>query len=56
MKRVALLTGLCLLVTVVHAANASVWDSFRFVILESANPEYPNDAQVSEIELIPAEG
>ncbi|RYG73227.1 hypothetical protein EON80_03470, partial [bacterium] len=36
-------------------AGAPVTDTFRFTIRESANPLYPNAAQISEIELIPAE-
>ncbi len=37
-------------------AGAPVTDTFRFTIRDSANPQYPNAAQVSEIELIPAAG
>ena len=29
-------------------------DTFRLVIRASANPQYPNAAQVGEIELLPA--
>ena len=29
-------------------------DTFRLVILASANPRYPNAAQLGEIELLPA--
>lgn len=36
-------------------AGAPVTDTFRFTIRDSANPQYPNAAQVSEIELIPAQ-
>ncbi|RYX83297.1 hypothetical protein EON83_15660 [bacterium] len=35
--------------------GAPVTDTFRFTIHESANPQFPNAAQVSEIELIPAQ-
>jgi len=33
--------------------NGLATDTFRFVILDSANAQYPNAAQVSEIELLP---
>ena len=41
--------------TLVYRAKIGtvIADSFRFVILASANPAYPNAAQVSEIELYP---
>ncbi len=34
--------------------GAPITDTFRFTIRDSANPQFPNAAQVSEIELIPA--
>ncbi|BCM88625.1 hypothetical protein IAD21_00466 [Abditibacteriota bacterium] len=37
-------------------AGALITDTFRFTIRDSANPQYPNAAQVSEIELISAQG